>query len=503
MSDRFSATPATFLRVTIWTFVVLLVTTTLADPDLWGHLRFGLDMIETRAIHTADPYSFTADRPWVNHEWLAELAMAAAYAGLGVFGLGLLKLATVAIVGAVPYAIAREEGALPIARDLLVAIAIFVSYSRTQVMRPQLFSVAIFSVMLYLLRRADRGSEKALWCIPVCFAVWANTHGGWIVGGAVLATWLAGDLVRQWSTRRAALYLAVGVVSLLATLLNPYGLGLWEFLGETVRPARPDITDWKPLLALPASILAIEAVLPCLAVAAVFMRRNTDAGPTGWRQVSIRDAAVIALLLIATFRVGRVDAFLQMAIAIALAGPLVRFFNAIDRNLRPSFRQPSIAVGALSVALAAYCAVLAVSNLRVIRVEGPWIPDRAAAMMLREARPGARVLTWFDWGEYALWQLSPAGIRVSMDGRRETVYSERVTSDHQRFYAGHSDMIDYPDRIGADHVWLPSHFPMVEPLMQNGWTKVIDTGQSIILARHGAPIGATPPSEGARLFPWP
>ena len=506
MKMGLAATPATFLRVTIWTFVVVLVTTTLADPDLWGHLRFGLDMIESRAIHTVDPYSFTADRPWVNHEWLAELAMAAAYAGLGAFGLGLLKLATIAIVGGIPFVIAREEGAHPIARDLLVAIAIFVSYSRTQVMRPQLFSVAIFCVVLYLLRRVARGSERSLWLIPVCFALWANTHGGWIVGGAVLATWIAGDLLRQWSTRRAVLYLSVGVVSLLATLVNPYGIGLWQFLAETVRPERPDITDWKPLLALPASVLVIEAILPGLALVALVKRCATDTAnhvTRAWNQVSIRDAGVIALLLIATFRVGRVDAFLQMAIAIVLVRPLVQLFNPVDLNLRPSFRRPSFAVGVLSVALAGYAAVVAVGNLRVIRVEGPWIPDRAAAMLLRDARPGARVLTWFDWGEYALWQLSPAGIRVSMDGRRETVYSARVTSDHQRFYAGHSDMIDYPDRIGADHVWLPSNFPIVEPLMARGWTKIIDTGKSIILARNGAPIGATPSSEGERLFPWP
>ena len=68
MKMRLAATPATFLRVTIWTFVAVLVTTTLADPDLWGHLRFGLDMIESRALHTVDPYSFTADRPWINHD---------------------------------------------------------------------------------------------------------------------------------------------------------------------------------------------------------------------------------------------------------------------------------------------------------------------------------------------------------------------------------------------------------------------------------------------------
>jgi hypothetical protein len=40
--------------------------------------------------------------------------------------------------------------------------------------------------------------------------------------------------------------------------------------------------------------------------------------------------------------------------------------------------------------------------------------------------------------------------------------------------------------------------------MRSGWTKVIDTGRSIVLARSGPPI-AVPhqPHESERLFPWP
>ena len=36
-----------------------------------------------------------------------------------------------------------------------------------------------------------------------------------------------------------------------ATLINPYGLSMWYFLGETVRLERPMIADWQPLYALP------------------------------------------------------------------------------------------------------------------------------------------------------------------------------------------------------------------------------------------------------------
>ena len=31
---------------------------TVADPDLWGHLRFGLDMLNAKEIVQIDPYSY-------------------------------------------------------------------------------------------------------------------------------------------------------------------------------------------------------------------------------------------------------------------------------------------------------------------------------------------------------------------------------------------------------------------------------------------------------------
>jgi hypothetical protein len=46
---------------------------TSTDPDLWGNVRFGLDILRSGSVPHLDPYSFTTDRTWVNHEWLAEV----------------------------------------------------------------------------------------------------------------------------------------------------------------------------------------------------------------------------------------------------------------------------------------------------------------------------------------------------------------------------------------------------------------------------------------------
>ena len=71
--------------------VFLLAAATRADADLWGHLRFGLDILRDRRLTSIDPYSFTQDKPWVNHEWLSELLMGVAWHVGGAAGLIVLK----------------------------------------------------------------------------------------------------------------------------------------------------------------------------------------------------------------------------------------------------------------------------------------------------------------------------------------------------------------------------------------------------------------------------
>lgn len=65
--------------------------TTLADPDLWGHIRFSLDILRDGFASGPDPYTFTQGKPFLYHEWLGGLVMALAYRVAGGAGLGALK----------------------------------------------------------------------------------------------------------------------------------------------------------------------------------------------------------------------------------------------------------------------------------------------------------------------------------------------------------------------------------------------------------------------------
>ena len=59
-----------------------------ADPDLWGHIRFGQDIWEQGRVHDTDPFSYTAKgQRWINHEWLMEVAFYLIYITLDSTGL--------------------------------------------------------------------------------------------------------------------------------------------------------------------------------------------------------------------------------------------------------------------------------------------------------------------------------------------------------------------------------------------------------------------------------
>ena len=72
-----------------------------ADPDLWGHTRFGLDHIRAGHLARTDPFSFmTTGQEWVNHEWLTELIFGWVFMAGGTTGLFLFRAAIFSAIAA-------------------------------------------------------------------------------------------------------------------------------------------------------------------------------------------------------------------------------------------------------------------------------------------------------------------------------------------------------------------------------------------------------------------
>lgn len=483
MTARHVLTAALVLSATV------LLTSTTADPDLWGHVRFGQDIVASGALHDADPYSFTSDRAWINHEWLAEVLMAFAYEAGGAAGLNLLRLAIIVLVLALVWW--RLHATEWILRVQLVAVTALGIVLRAHTVRPQLFSLLLFAVALTLVTRAEeRGSVRPLYLLPIVTMVWANLHGGWIVGLGMVGLWMAARIATGKAPGGHAWLLAsLGIAALAGTLVNPYGPDMWRFLAETVRVERPLISDWRPTYALEPALAALWLV-PAGLTAFALAR-----APRRWDLGAI---VLVATLGLAALRVSRLDAFFMLAAVFFLA-PLLRQFNAAG-GTEPALRWSRAAKPAV-VAMGAVILVVAGWRLPNLELRPEANPEPESAQYIRDHRLEGRMVTWFNWGQYAIWHLSPR-IRVSMDGRRETVYSDSVVSDHLRFYAGAEGSVEYPDRIGADHVWLPRNMPVVPRLLADGWHPVFEGPVSIVLTRGPRPGAVHSVSTaGTRIFP--
>lgn len=467
--------------------LVFLFTRTYADADLWGHVRFGMDMVGTRSIPAADSYSFTSDVPWVNHEWLAEVLMGGAYLAAGDAGLVLLKLLIAGFVSVVLFTSLHGAGWRGRYLDVVLTLGLLTTFFRLQFVRPQLFSVACFTALLLIIREHGRGRHGTLWLLPLLFVVWVNSHGGFVVGLGVLGLWAAVSIASTLSVRQAFVIGLAVAASFLATLVNPYGAGLWRFIRETVGLSRPEILDWIPLWRFPLGILLLEFIFPVVVVASLVRSR---------RMPPVVNIAIAAVLGLAMLKVSRLDAFFHLSLAI-----LILPYGVISPPARAE--SESFLFGLLRAAAIVGFSAVAVWNMTRVAI-GTAVPERDAVTFVRDATRARRVLTWYNWGQYAIWHLQERGIKVSMDGRRETVYSDRVVDDHFGFYRGEDAFLDYPERIGADAIWLPADFPVIPRLLARGWQTAYRSEVSVVLLPRidGREVARGRPDRG-KVFPGP
>jgi hypothetical protein len=118
-----------------------------------------------------------------------------------------------------------------------------------------------------------------------------------------------------------------------------------------------------------------------------------------------------------------------------------------------------------------------------------WAPDAVASESLK-GRQG-RLVTAFNWGEYALWHFGPT-LKVSIDGRRETLYADETVKAQGAILEGASAGLAVLARLNPDYVWLPVQSEKTaEWLRANGYREDIRTEHSFIAVRRDrAPLTA-------------
>lgn len=532
--------------VVLMASIFTMTAESITDPDFWWHLRTGQLIFETRAVPHADPFSFTARGfEWVAHEWLTEVVMFATYrlAGWG----GLVALFSLVMTAALWLACRRaaRRGAhvyVACAATLLGAFATAPIWG----VRPQMVSFLFTSAFVAVLdayardenshlvpirfahERAVRGrvvrvhsardgdsGTRALWLLVPLTLVWANMHGGFALGLALIALTCAGvaldELVRREGTRvggdvtaakmggesswvrkfrrvreRARPLCFVFAACMAVAAVNPSGVRLFSYPFETINSGAMQkyIAEWaSPNFHLPNS-RAFALLLFATFAALALSPKRARAG----------ELLLLSVAAYASLRAWRNIPFFALVAIPALAEHTWCLIESRGWASRRSTKDAAqgVARSATTIALNAallvclpvgLCAVKVATVARIqSEVEAREYPA-AAVEFLRAHKDAGPVFNAYGWGGYLIWKLYPTR-PVFIDGRAD-VYGDALVEEYLSAEAGEKNWRATLDARGVRTVMIKPVAPLASLLREDaGWNKVFEDEQSVIFFRQ-------------------
>ena len=460
-----------------------------ADNDLWGHVFAGRAILSTWTLPRVDAYSYTAaGLPWVNHEWLAQVVLAMAYGAVGSAGLLLLKLVVGACTVALICTSLRARTGRPHVWGFVGLLTIAV-VARGFAIRPQIFSYGAVAVTLALIDAYLRGRRGVVWWAPPLFLVWANLHGGFILGLAILGGFAVSELVT--SAGRSFQPLTAWAASTVAAVVNPYGPRLHAYVWTELSRAHP-ITEWQAAAPGDVGQLVFFGMLALFVGTLPFAR--------GWRRHGWQVLIALGLGVFAVRHQRHTPVF-----ALSAAAPLATQLDTLTSWLR---QRASFALGRGARTIL-NCAFGGLALLQLAAVGWRWqragleiVFDAAeyptaAVRVLQGAGARANLAVPLDWGAYVLWHLSPC-IKVSLDGRFATVFPERVVEDNFAFFNGAAGWRRLLDQYPTEAALVPANSPCPIGTLP-GWALVVDSRVARLYVRAGTEASAALPQRVVRV----
>jgi hypothetical protein len=232
-----------FLAVALPVLAAILAP--MSSVDLAYQLRAGGEILDSRSIPAVDTWTFTASGvPWVDQQWGAQVVLSAVYRLGGWTGVVLLRAALTGIIFGATIATVRRRG-VDIRVAAIMTLLPFIVAAPAMALRPQLFGMACFAVVLYLIfLRRER--PRGVWLVPVVVAIWANLHGSFVFGPLMLIlAWLEDVHDRVPGPHRT---LVVAVISAAAACLTPFGPGVWGYAVGLASNSgvTANTTEWQP-----------------------------------------------------------------------------------------------------------------------------------------------------------------------------------------------------------------------------------------------------------------
>lgn len=250
---------------TLYFFVCQMMLHALS-PDFAWLLLTGNFIIHKHSLPAHDLYSWTyPQRAWVVYQWLFEVAVASVHSLVGLLGVVRIFIFFVFLVYLLgPIAIGRIRR-VPLIWCLPIAVLVLELISNEMQIRPMAVTVLFLWVQyeaVSMYRESRLGVRGLLMGLVPVYVLWGNCHMGVSLGLLSLLLFAVGDQLERrgympflpmgrthgWP-RPARVYAALIAIFFTASLLNPYGFGIYVYLIDL--SARGNMNNGIPELSSP------------------------------------------------------------------------------------------------------------------------------------------------------------------------------------------------------------------------------------------------------------
>jgi len=477
----------TLLLGSVMIVIAALFVGSVQDPDFWWHIRIGRWMVENGRLPSTDIFTYTVpSHVWTDHEYLTEVLMWLIYSTAGAIGIGVFfGLITYAGFYLMYRQVRREPFVIVGIGLALGAVAGAPIWGP----RAQMITFALTCLELYWLQGYLSGRSRALQFFPLLMALWANLHGGWVIGFVWLGVAVGAELIGwAWNPSNPAhrahvRFLAiVGAASAVAVLATPHGFSLYLYPFQTVASAAQErlIVEWfSPDFHQP--YLRPFELMVFLVIAGFALRRPT-------LYDFLLSVAALALAL---------QSVRNVALFVAATTPvLIRCYSAYWKEVsvargwklslptRPLFAGIT-ALALLVVALATTVHIvteLTPSHQQTLTASN--YPVAAADWLAAHPELGTRMYNQYGWGGYLAYRLYPDPNRKVFIFGEAALMGDNLLNDYQDIQTLRSNWKTLLDSYGVDYVVYNRGEALANVLAtQSDWKLVYEDSEAVIFQK--------------------
>src|SRR6266542_440391 len=461
-----------FQRFGIYIFVILFASVyylvnaplLLGHYDLGWHLAAGQLIRDHGQIPFHDPWSFTAgDAQWYNLSWLWDVIASLLFQYTDFSGLVFLVIACGAIIAGYLTSVCLSSGASPTAVYISVLYSCLLYPSFATYPNIYLTASPNISTMLFCLMFYERCFKGKVVFLPAIMLLWANLHGGFLLGFFIVGVFAGVALLRRdWANFK--IYNLAGVGCFIATFINPLGWHIYEGLTTVLGHfSQAYITEWWPFyrnITVPGSIPGIIYVLIFIAF------------ELGYRGACPLESRLLSWFFLALGLVQfRYMAFFFLFSTVPFALHLSKLLPKKSNNFR--MEKSLLAAGTVAA-----CS-LPLVYIHIDPALGlPRMLSEPDVLHLRTHFSHARLLNHWNYGGILIFRTRGA-IPVFVDGRAATAYPDALLRDYFKLAQLEIDETAWDTVIEKYQIdtmlWVKAHEELRQFLVgKRGWKEAYE-----------------------------